>query len=47
MVAMSGAIMPAPLAKPLMVTSVPPSRARAVANFANVSVVMIALAASS
>ena len=46
MVAMSGAIMPAPLAKPLMVTSVPRSRMRAVANFGNVSVVMMALAAA-
>ncbi len=46
-VAMSGAIMPAPLAKPLMVTSVPAIRARAVASFGNVSVVMIARAASS
>ncbi len=45
-VAISGAIMPAPLAKPLMVTSVPAMRARAVATFGNVSVVMIALAAS-
>ena len=43
MVAMSGAIMPAPLAKPLMVTVAPPSRALAVASFGNVSVVMIAL----
>ena len=46
MVAMSGAIMPAPLAKPLMVTVVPP-RALAVASFGNVSVVMIALAAAT
>ena len=45
-VPMSGAIIPAPLAKPLMVTVVPPSRALAVASFGNVSVVMIALAAS-
>ncbi len=43
---MSGAIMPAPLAKPLIVTVAPPSRALAVASFGNVSVVMIALAAS-
>ena len=40
-VPMSGAIMPAPLAKPLMVTVVPPSRACAVASLGNVSVVMI------
>ena len=46
MVAMSGAIMPAPLAKPLMVTVVPPSRACAVASLGNVSVVMMAPAAS-
>ncbi len=46
MVAMSGAIMPAPLAKPLMVTSVPAIRTRAVASFGKVSVVMIARAAS-
>ena len=46
MVAMSGAIMPAPLAMPQMVTGVPPSRAIAAAPFGNVSVVMIALAAS-
>ncbi len=45
-VAISGAIMPAPLAMPLMVTAVPPSSTRAVASFANVSVVMIALAVS-
>src|SRR5476651_1761260 len=47
MVAMSGAIMPAPLAMPLMVTIVLPMRAVAVATFGNVSVVMIAFAASS
>ncbi len=46
MVAMSGAIMPAPLAMPQMVTAVPPSRAIAAAPLGNVSVVMIALAAS-
>ena len=43
MVAMSGAIMPAPLAMPLIVTSTPPSRAVRVATFGKVSVVMIAL----
>src|SRR5712675_1922879 len=47
MVAMSGAIMPAPLAKPLIVTVALPSLAVAVATLGNVSVVMIALAASS
>src|SRR4051812_7151353 len=47
MVAMSGAIMPAPLAIPLMVTVVFPILAVAVATLGNVSVVMIALAASS
>src|SRR5258706_4186456 len=47
MVAMSGAIMPAPLAKPLIVTVPLPSFAVAVATLGNVSVVMIALAASS
>ncbi len=47
MVAISGAIMPAPLAKPLMVTVVLPMRARAVASFGNVSVVMMARAAAS
>ncbi len=46
-VAMSGAIMPAPLAKPLMRTVALPSFALAVASFGNVSVVMIAFAASS
>ncbi len=45
-VAMSGAIMPAPLAMPLMVTVALPILARAVATFGKVSVVMIALAAS-
>ena len=45
-VAMSGAIMPAPLAMPLMITSASPSLTRAVAIFGKVSVVMIALAAS-
>ena len=45
-VAMSGAIMPAPLAMPQIVTVALPSFARAVATFGNVSVVMIALAAS-
>ena len=45
-VAMSGAIMPAPLAMPLIVTVAPPSFAVAVATFGKVSVVMIALAAS-
>ena len=45
MVAMSGAIMPAPLAMPLMVTLVLPILALAVATFGKVSVVMIALAA--
>src|SRR6185437_14057542 len=44
---MSGAIMPAPLAKPLIVTVALPMRAVAVATLGNVSVVMIALAASS
>ena len=45
MVAMSGAIMPAPLAMPLMVTFAFPSFTVAVATFGKVSVVMIALAA--
>src|SRR6478735_9122134 len=45
MVAMSGAIIPAPLAMPLMVTLVLPSFTVAVATFGKVSVVMIALAA--
>ncbi len=46
MVAMSGAIMPAPLAMPLMVTVALPMRACTVASFGNVSVVMMALAAA-
>ena len=46
MVAISGAIMPAPLAMPLMVTLALPSFTVAVATFGKVSVVMIALAAS-
>ena len=46
MVAMSGAIMPAPLAMPLIVTLASPSFAVAVATFGKVSVVMMALAAS-
>ncbi len=46
MVAMSGAIMPAPLAMPLIVTLALPSFTVAVATFGKVSVVMIALAAS-
>ena len=45
-VAMSGAIMPAPLAIPLMVTVVPSIFAWAVATLGNVSVVMMAFAAS-
>jgi hypothetical protein len=45
MVAMSGAIMPEPLAMPLMVTVLPPSFALTVAALGNVSVVMMALAA--
>ena len=44
---MSGAIMPAPLAKPLIVTTVLPMLVLAVATLGKVSVVMIALAASS
>ena len=44
-VAMSGMIMPAPLAMPLMVTLALPSLTVAVATFGKVSVVMIALAA--
>ena len=47
MVAMSGAIMPAPLAMPLIVTPTPPMVALAVATLGKVSVVMIARAASS
>jgi hypothetical protein len=46
MVAMSGAIMPAPLAMPQIVTSALPSRTVAAAPLGNVSVVMIARAAS-
>ena len=46
-VAMSGAIMPAPLAMPLMVTVALPILALAVATLGNVSVVMMARAASS
>ena len=46
-VAMSGAIMPAPLAMPLMVTVDLPIFAVAVATLGKVSVVMIAFAASS
>ena len=45
MVAMSGAIMPAPLAMPLIVTLALPSFTVAVATFGKVSVVMIAFAA--
>ncbi len=45
MVAMSGAIMPAPLAMPLIVTLALPSLTVAVATFGKVSVVMIARAA--
>ncbi len=44
-VAISGAIMPAPLAMPLMVTLALPSFTVAVATFGKVSVVMIAFAA--
>ena len=46
-VAMSGAIMPEPLAKPLRRTSTPPNRAVAAAPLGKVSVVMIARAAFS
>ena len=46
MVAISGAIIPAPLAMPLMVTFALPSFTVAVATFGKVSVVMIALAAA-
>jgi hypothetical protein len=46
MVAISGAIMPAPLAMPLMTTSTSPIATRAVATLGKVSVVMIARAAS-
>ena len=45
MVAMSGMIMPAPLAMPLIVTFALPSLTVAVATFGKVSVVMIAFAA--
>ncbi|MGY4366337.1 hypothetical protein ACVW1A_002402 [Bradyrhizobium sp. LB1.3] len=45
-VAMSGAIMPAPFAMPLIVTLALPSFTVAVATFGKVSVVMIALAAA-
>ena len=45
MVAISGAIMPEPLAIPLTVTSAPPMRTRRVAPLGKVSVVMIAAAA--
>ncbi|MHC2805372.1 hypothetical protein ACVMII_005118 [Bradyrhizobium diazoefficiens] len=45
-VAISGAIMPAPLAMPLMVTLALPSLTVAVATLGKVSVVMIALAAA-
>ena len=44
---MSGAIMPAPLQKPLIVTSVSPMSASRDASFGYVSVVMIARAAAS
>ena len=47
MVAISGAIMPLPLANPLMVTWTPPIEAVRVHPFGKVSVVMIALAAGS
>ena len=47
MVAMSGWIMPEPLAMPQIVTSVPPILARAQLPLAKVSVVMIADAAAS
>ena len=47
MVAMSGAIIPEPLAMPLIVTTVLPSLAFAVAPLAKVSVVMMAAAASA
>ena len=46
MVAMSGAIIPEPLQKPLMVTVVPPITARRLTALGKVSVVMIARAAS-
>ena len=44
---MSGAIMPEPLAMPLILTSIPSILATAVAPFGKVSVVMIARAADS
>ena len=47
MVAMSGAIMPAPLAMPAMVTSIPSILAVAAASLGKVSVVMMAFAASA
>src|SRR5262245_17845214 len=47
MVAMSGAIMPEPLAMPLRVTVTPPRRALRVAALGKVSVVMMARAASA
>src|SRR5262249_17459412 len=46
MVAISGAIMPGPLAMPQTVTGVDPSRAMAAAPFGKVSVVMMAFAAA-
>ena len=46
MVAISGAIIPAPLAMPLIVTDTPPISQVAVATFGKVSVVIIARAAS-
>ena len=46
-VAMSGAIMPAPLAMPLIVTVTPSMAAWRVASFGKVSVVMIAWAAAA
>ena len=47
MVAMSGWIMPEPLAMPAIVISVSPIRARATLPLAKVSVVVIAVAAAS
>ena len=44
---MSGAIIPEPLAKPVIVTGTPSSSTRATAPFGKVSVVMIARAARS
>ena len=46
MVAMSGAIMPEPLATPAIFTGTPSTSADATAPFGKVSVVMIARAAS-